>query len=124
MTPVRYYRVWIYSVNSLVIVFQTMMVWWIHGMFTHQWWQYIPFEEDHPTIIALEIQIGVQYFACIVGIMGVLFSNKSLLTIYWEDIGELFSEIVYSNHAKLYKHDEDDEDYCEPGTPERKILIA
>ncbi|CAJ0953506.1 unnamed protein product, partial [Mesorhabditis belari] len=60
-----------------------MMVFWLQRMFTHQFWDFIPFEQNHPTIIALELQIAVQYFACIVGILGVLCSNKTLLKVYW-----------------------------------------
>ncbi|CAJ0610138.1 unnamed protein product [Cylicocyclus nassatus] len=77
------YKQWIYSVNCSLIVVEIILIGYIIKTFSEDWWHLIPTGYTHPLFIFYFILIGIQFFTCVCGLVGVLISNSCLLSAYW-----------------------------------------
>ncbi|KHJ91703.1 hypothetical protein OESDEN_08421 [Oesophagostomum dentatum] len=77
------YRQWIYCVNCTIIIVQILLIGYILKTFSLEWWFLIPTKLTNPIFIFCFVLIGIQFFTCVCGLIGVLISNSYLLSAYW-----------------------------------------
>lgn len=78
-----YYKLWIYSINGLLIIIQIIFIQQLFAALTHPWTKFFPVKWDNWMVFSMYISTVIQFFACISGILGAFFSNKTMLRIYW-----------------------------------------
>ncbi|GMR29939.1 hypothetical protein PMAYCL1PPCAC_00134 [Pristionchus mayeri] len=83
LKPVPDYRLWIYSVNGLIIAFQCLVGFLAYSSWSHPYWQLLPLPSSSSLYIAFACIFCVQWFACICGLIGVFISSRDFIKIYW-----------------------------------------
>jgi len=83
MRPIPWYRAWIYTINILLILFQLIFLTWAYWLLTQPRFEYIPIDFKDVFVITTLIAISIQIFVCLCGIIGVYFSIRPIVKIYW-----------------------------------------
>ncbi|GMT05537.1 hypothetical protein PENTCL1PPCAC_27711 [Pristionchus entomophagus] len=83
LQPVPDYRLWIYSVNGLIITFQCLVGYLAYSSWRHPFWKLIPLHPSSLLYIAFATIFCVQWFACVCGLIGVFVSSRDFIKIYW-----------------------------------------
>uniref|UniRef100_A0A7E4VSD4 Tetraspanin n=1 Tax=Panagrellus redivivus TaxID=6233 RepID=A0A7E4VSD4_PANRE len=83
MHPVPWYRAWIYTVNSLLIVFQLIFLVLAYGTLQQNRFTLFPIEFSDVNVVTTFVALVIQFFTCFCGIIGVLLSKRGIVRVYW-----------------------------------------
>ncbi|KAF8385364.1 hypothetical protein PRIPAC_74506 [Pristionchus pacificus] len=83
LQPVPDYRLWIYSVNGLIITFQCIVGYLAYSSWQHAFWRLIPLPSSSALYIVFACTFVVQLLACVCGLVGVFISSRDFIKIYW-----------------------------------------
>uniref|UniRef100_A0A1I7RR67 Tetraspanin n=1 Tax=Bursaphelenchus xylophilus TaxID=6326 RepID=A0A1I7RR67_BURXY len=80
---VAHYRVWIYSANLAVILIQLWFIYASSNLLYDPYLRLLPLNESSILIYAITTVIPLQFIACFCGLVGVYFSKRTLVRLYW-----------------------------------------
>ncbi|GMT32494.1 hypothetical protein PFISCL1PPCAC_23791, partial [Pristionchus fissidentatus] len=83
LKPVPDYRMWIYTINGLIIAFQCLVGSLVYNSWQHPYWSLVPLPPSSAICITFAVVFCIQWFACICGLIGVFISSRDFIKIYW-----------------------------------------
>ncbi|CAD5228948.1 unnamed protein product [Bursaphelenchus okinawaensis] len=80
---VAHYRLWIYSANLAIVLIQLWFIYLAIDLIYDPNMKLLPYKEASALIFTVTTVIPIQFFACACGLIGVYFSHRTLVRLYW-----------------------------------------
>uniref|UniRef100_A0A0N5BXN3 Tetraspanin n=1 Tax=Strongyloides papillosus TaxID=174720 RepID=A0A0N5BXN3_STREA len=95
LAPLPTYKVWLYSTNILLILLQTIYLYFLCRLFQQKNIKNFPIYWDEKSLLGNYIIVGIQYFSSFCGILGVYIYSRHLLRFFWFVITSLLSLDIF-----------------------------
>uniref|UniRef100_A0A0K0DYI2 Tetraspanin n=1 Tax=Strongyloides stercoralis TaxID=6248 RepID=A0A0K0DYI2_STRER len=93
--PLPTYKVWLYSTNFLLILLQTIYLYFLYKLFQQKNIKTFPILWNDKLLLGNYITIAIQYFSSFCGILGVYIYSRHLLRFFWFIITSLLALDIF-----------------------------